>query len=73
MSAGFWQWECDVQAWWVRVVVEVGERYGTDAGTMVRMCRAGWRALLVLTWPQALVRWIAFRLWLLRGAPVDEG
>ena len=58
----FWQWECDVQAWWVRVVRRAADVHGTDEATSLRMIRCGWRVLRLVTWPQMLARRVEFLL-----------
>lgn len=44
-------WEYLVQEWWVVTVRTMAARYGTDDATAWRVTQQGWRALLVLTWP----------------------
>jgi hypothetical protein len=72
LVAAFWRWECDLQNWWVRVVSTVGEQYGTDDATQLRMMRLGWSLLLLMTWPQSLVRRVGFVVWVARGCPAFE-
>lgn len=66
LAAAFWRWEYEVQLAWAQVVMAVAEQCDTPRDVQHRMLRLGFTWLLVLTWPQSLVRRLEHLLWLAR-------